>query len=137
MIEQALIDTSALLALANRRDQYHERAKSAVKTLVEAGCRLAGTTLILAEFHAHLLHRTDPRRARSVLAVLLRDPLYEWHDVPLELVNDATGRWLERFQDQRLSLTDAVSFELMRRERIDSAFAYDEDFTTAGFETVG
>ncbi|MEP6780826.1 MAG: hypothetical protein ABJC26_13105 [Gemmatimonadaceae bacterium] len=35
--------------------------------------------------------------------------------------------------DERFSLTDAVTLELMRRERITRAFAFDQDFSTAGF----
>ena len=131
-----LIDTSALLALANRRDQYHERAvRSAVK-IVESGERLVGTTLVLAELHAHLLYRADPMRARAVVGGLMDDPLYEWLDVTVELVRSATGAWLERFRDQRFSLTDAVSFEVMRRRRIAVAFAYDRHFETAGFRLL-
>jgi predicted nucleic acid-binding protein len=44
--------------------------------------------------------------------------------------------WLERFRDQHFSLTDAVSFELMRQERVATAFAVDTDFVTAGFELL-
>jgi predicted nucleic acid-binding protein len=35
-----------------------------------------------------------------------------------------------------VSLVDRVSFELMRREGIERALAFDDDFTEAGFETV-
>jgi len=45
--------------------------------------------------------------------------------------------WLGRFSDQRFSLTDAVSFEVMRREQISRAFAFDQHFVTAGFELLG
>jgi len=48
-------------------------------------------------------------------------------------VRDAVSAWLERFRDQRFSMTDAVSFEVMRRERLKTAFAFDQDFETAGF----
>jgi predicted nucleic acid-binding protein len=44
---------------------------------------------------------------------------------------------LERFGDQEFSLTDAVSFQLMRSHRVTIAFAYDEDFRTAGFGLLG
>ncbi len=35
-----------------------------------------------------------------------------------------------------VSLVDWVSFELMRAERIDCAFAFDADFARQGFATV-
>jgi predicted nucleic acid-binding protein len=44
--------------------------------------------------------------------------------------------WLARFADQRFSLTDAVSFEIMRLERISNAFAFDSDFIRADFQLL-
>ena len=37
---------------------------------------------------------------------------------------------------RRVSLVDWVSFELMRRRRIERAFAFDRDFERQGFEAV-
>ncbi len=98
-----------------------------------AGGRWVGTTLVLAELHGHLLHRRGPEVARAVLSDLLEDPAYEWAEVSAGLVRQALSDWLLRFRDQEFSLTDAVSFTLMRKARIDSAFAFDTDFVTAGF----
>lgn len=133
---RALVDTGALLGLANPRDQYHARAVATGHDLVRTGSRLVGTTLVLAEFHAHLLRLRGPVLARNLLRALLVDPLYEWREVAAELVDAATEGWLHRFGDQHFSLTDAVSFEVMRRERITSAFAFDEDFRTAGYQLL-
>jgi predicted nucleic acid-binding protein len=133
---RVVVDTSALLALANPRDQYHTRAVATARRFLGAGGRLVGTPLVLAELHTHLLHGRGAGPARTVLAALLGDLAYQWIDVTAALVRDATARWLERYGDQRFSLTDAVSFEVMRRERISAAFAYDRDFETAGFELL-
>lgn len=134
---RALADTSALLALAARDDQYHQRAYQIAAGFIAAGGRLVGTALILAELHTLLLRRATPAAARAGLDALLADPAYQWLDVPVTLEQAATDSWLARFQDQRFSLTDAVSFEVMRRERIRLAFAFDQDFVTAGFELLG
>ncbi|MCZ6759411.1 MAG: hypothetical protein O7D29_03410 [Gemmatimonadetes bacterium] len=136
MIDRALIDTSALLALANPRDRNHKRAVAAVRRLVDSGCRLIGTTLILAEFHSHMT-RLARARAHIVLNALLEDPLYEWRETPAQLVSEASHAWLLRHGVQAFSLTDAVSFELMRQEKIDTAFAYWEGFRVAGFGMEG
>lgn len=122
--------------MANPRDQYHDRAVTLAKRFVAAGGRWIGTTLVLGELHGHLLHRRGPLLARTVLGQLLEDPVYEWRDASVDLVAAAVPAWLERFRDQRLSLTDAVSFEVMRRERLTTAFAFDRDFVTAGFELL-
>ena len=44
--------------------------------------------------------------------------------------------WLEKFADQKVSFTDAVSFELMRRHRITRAFTFDRHFELAGFKVL-
>jgi predicted nucleic acid-binding protein len=48
----------------------------------------------------------------------------------------AVERWLRPYDDQAFSLTDAVSFEVMRRGRIRRALALDRHFATAGFEIL-
>jgi len=74
--------------------------------------------------------------ARASVTSLLADSGYEWLDVPGTLVSEAMANWLDRFPDQSLSLADAVSFELMRRERLAQAFAFDQHYVTAGFELL-
>ncbi|MQA89184.1 MAG: hypothetical protein GEU90_02955 [Gemmatimonas sp.] len=136
MANRALIDTGALLAVANPRDQYHDEAVSIGRRFLASGGRWVGTTLVLSEFHGHLLQRRDPRSACSLLAALLGDPAYEWLDASTELVNEAIAQWIERFGDQKFSLTDAVSFEVMRQLRLTKAFAFDKHFVIAGFEQL-
>lgn len=131
-----LVDTSALLALGAPRDQHHARAVAIARSLFAAGGRLIGTTFVLAEFHGLALHRQGIEAAREGLRRLNEDPGYDWRSVSPDLVRDATATWLVRFSDQAFSLTDAVSFEVMRREKIGTAFAFDRHFVTAGFELL-
>lgn len=135
-VGRALVDTSALLAVASARDQFHARAVTIAKRHVAAGGSWTGTSLVLAELHGHLLKRGDPALARRGVAGLLTDPAYDWVDVSTELVRSAVGAWLDRFTDQQFTLTDAVSFEVMQRERLTHAFAFDQHFETAGFQLL-
>jgi predicted nucleic acid-binding protein len=92
--------------------------------------------MVLGELHSHLLHLAGPAPARAVLSDLLRDPLYPWVAVDSDLAAPALSRWLDRYTDQRFSLIDAVSFEVMRRDRISTALAFDRHFRTASFELL-
>ncbi|MGH7645800.1 MAG: type II toxin-antitoxin system VapC family toxin [Gemmatimonadales bacterium] len=136
MATRASVDTSALLAAASPRDQYHNEAVASGRRFLASGGRWLGTTLVLAELHTHLLHRHGPARARAAISRLLDDPAYEWVDAPVPLLREAVSVWLDGFPDQRFSLTDAVTFAVMRRERIRAAFAFDQAFVKAGFELL-
>jgi hypothetical protein len=133
MPDRTLVDTGALLTVANPRDEYHERAVALGRRFLAQGGRWVGTTLVLAELHGHLLHRRGAVTADEHLGRLLVDPAYEWVDATVEVVTEARARWLERFRDQAFSLTDAVSFEVMRRMRLTTAYAFDHHFEIAGF----
>lgn len=101
-----------------------------------AGGRFVGTTLVLGELHSHLLYLRGGEEARSTVLNLMDDPINEWAEVTEDLTRDSVLRWLNRFPDQRFSLIDAVSFEVMRRERLTTAFAFDRHFEVAGFELL-
>lgn len=132
----AMIDTGALLALASSRDQYHRRAVAIAERFRARGGRWISTTLVLGELHGHLLKRLGPAAARRVLDAVLGDPIFVWRDTSLDLVRGAMDRWVTRFADRHFSLADAVTFELMRREKVRCAFAFDRDFVTAGYELL-
>jgi len=81
------------------------------------------------------MYLRDTAVARSALRQLLEDPIQEWLEVGPDLVGDAS-RWLTRFEDQVFSLVEGVSFEVMHRENVTSAFAFDHHFDVAGFELL-
>jgi uncharacterized protein len=134
---RALVDTGALLALSRRQDQHHARAVAIAERHLGAGGQFVGTTLILAEFHSHLLYLRGSAEARVAVSALLEDPVHDWLAVSSDLQREAVVRWLARFSDQEFSLIDAVSFEVMRRHKVTHAFAFDRHFGVAGFELLG
>lgn len=130
---RAFVDTGALLALSRQKDQHHARAVDIAERHLGAGGQFIGTTLILAEFHSHLLYLRGPKAARVAVSALLGDPVHEWLPVSSDLEREAVTRWLARFADQEFSLIDAVSFEVMRRNKVARAFTFDRHFAIAGF----
>ncbi len=131
-MERVLADTGALLALFEARDRYHHRAREIADRYVVSGGRFVGTTAILTELANLLLTRHGPERTAEGLGILCADDTYQWVDVDMGLIRESARNWLERYADRRFSLTDAISFEVMRREGISRAFSFDQHFMTAG-----
>lgn len=48
----------------------------------------------------------------------------------------ALTKWLERFDDQDISFTDAISFAVMSERGIEEALTLDRHFAAAGFRVV-
>lgn len=92
---------------------------------------------MLGELHGHLIRRLNPPAAARIVAGLVDDPMFEWHGASMDLVHRALRDWIHAYHDQHFSLTDAVTFALMKRERLTHAFAFDNDFVVAGFQLLG
>jgi predicted nucleic acid-binding protein len=135
-LRPVLVDTGAWIAVFHVRDQYHHAAGSYLRALRAQRAPLLVTDLILAELHMHLVRGIGPERAAGHLEALKADPLIEEVFLDRDLQTSAVQDWLFKFGDQPFTLTDAVSFALMRERRVSSAFTFDRHFSVAGFRTV-
>ena len=66
-----LVDTSALVALANRHDDHHEGAKRIWRTMQVEGCRPFTTNVLIIEAHTLL---PDPLAHTIARAWLMAQP---------------------------------------------------------------
>ena len=127
-----LADTSALLALFNRRDEFHKAANAFVRA--EGRTHFVLTELILGETVTRLRVRSDAARAADIGAALLNSRRYDVVFVDAALFESGLSN-LRKFSDKRLSLVDAVSFAVIRTLALDGAFTFDRDFRDCGFKT--
>jgi hypothetical protein len=132
---ELFVDTSAWYALAVTEGRDSERVAAALRQRVTARVRLVTTNLIVAETHALLLRRAGHRAAVAFVREVRRPPIVI-HESSAELEERAARDWLERYDDQDFSFTDAVSFALMTTERIREALTLDHHFSAAGFVVV-
>ncbi|HYT80307.1 MAG TPA: PIN domain-containing protein [Actinomycetota bacterium] len=127
------VDTSALYALLGRDDVYHDAALGWLEGARGTMESLLTHNYVVVE-SASLIHR---RLGPEAVRILLEDILAP---LPVVFVDEqlhrlATSAFLAAVR-RRPSLVDWVSFELMRREGIRRAFAFDRDFHAQGFETI-
>lgn len=129
------LDTSAIFAAASPRSDRHAEAAAAYRTLLSGTGRLVTSDLIVAELHALSLARVHPRFGLDLVDRLLTSSRIEVVAAGIERIA-AAAEWLRRRPGRAYSLTDAVSFVLMRELAISRAFTLDADFAAEGFEVI-
>lgn len=125
------LDTSALYAFLDDRDADHQAAVAAFASLRDE--RRVVHNYVIVETEAIVRARLGVVASSRFHAELVPVLDIEWvtadlHDVALAALRTAGRR--------ELSLVDCVSFEVMRRRGIEAAFAFDDDFVTAGFRVI-
>lgn len=126
-------DTSALYAVLDADDAFHERARAAWSSLLSEDETLVATNYVLLETFALVQARLGIDAVRGFSDDLL--PLIRTAWVTQEDHRGAVQALLAA--DRReLSLVDCSSFLVMRKLGLESAFTFDEDFEDQGFKTV-
>jgi predicted nucleic acid-binding protein len=123
------LDTSAIYAWADAADPNHHTSVRRLQAILDDGDELLTHNYVLVEsialLHARLGVRAAIKLTRDSTAFVV-----DWVDDELH----ASGvRALERSKKRHVSLVDHISFLLMRRRDVSTAFAFDPDFTAAGF----
>ncbi len=133
---KVFLDTSGWLAAVSEREPQHREILEAYQRVLHSGGRFVTTNLVVAEMHILTVRHRDTAAGIRLLDELHRDPTHEVRYADRDVERTAIDRWLRPFADHRFSLTDAVSFELMRAEGIREALALDKHFEIAGFQLL-
>lgn len=132
-----LVDTSGLFAVLSANDANHRRAATLFEELVDRRlrdeARYVTHSSVVVESTALVQGRLGLGAVRDLVDDIL--PLLEIEWVGPDLHRQATTALLAANQ-RSVSLVDWTSFVLMRRDGIDVAFAFDEDFEKQGFELL-
>ena len=128
---EAYVDTSALIAFADRSDTHHPT----FRRLFSEPPALVTSTLVVAEGHGWFLRRYDRTRALQFLAMMEdMTPLTVIGVGPAE--QEAATGVLRRFSDQVLTLTDALGLHLMKARRIRVCWSTDFHLSLTGVPLV-
>lgn len=126
------MDTSFILALQDRRDQYHTQAQ-------DLAARYEGIALLLTD--AILLEVGNAlARGHKAEAAALIDELIASDEV--EIVSLTPPLFAEAFayykahQDKEWGLIDCLSFVVMLEQGVTSALTFDHHFRQAGFQVL-
>lgn len=127
------VDTSAFVSLLIEREEHNALARTMARKMGAAGSGMLTTNLVAAETHAFVLSRDGRVTARAALG---------WVDSEATIVrvteeDEQTGRAiLDRYAGKDFSLTDAISFAVMDRLGLRTAFAFDRHFAQYGLDVL-
>ena len=132
MPAELFVDTSGWFPLVVRQNPAHRAVAQALRQRVRDGARIVTSNLVVAETHVLLLRRAGHAAALGFARTVVEPPnVVVWSTAALEAA--AVGDWLDRFDDQDFSFTDAVSFAIMNERRITDVLGLDQHFRVAGF----
>ena len=125
------LDTSGLLAILDRDDQYHAQANGAWQKILSSPEELISTNYVLVETFALVQHRLGMEAVQTLQEDII--PVIEVEWVTQAIHQTAVGMLLKEDR-RRLSLVDCVSFVVMHQGNIRKVFAFDHHFEIAGYE---
>ena len=133
-MSSAFLDTSYLLALELKNDQNHAVAVDHWRRVSASALSLVTTSYVFDETVTFFNSRGYHSKAVEIGSALLHSP-----SVRLVLVYQLLFReawtYFQQHPDKTYSLTDCVSFMVLRKLGMDTVFAFDRHFIQAGFKT--
>jgi uncharacterized protein len=125
-------DTSYFVALLHENDTRHGEA---VRLSQELARPVVLTEFILLELGNALCRGHARRVFINLLAHLRSGPTYTIVPVSASLFEAGLALFAQR-SDKEWSLTDCISFAVMRQRRLTEALAVDHHFEQAGFKVL-
>ena len=128
---EAYVDTSALIAFADRSDAHH----ALFRRLFSDPPRLVTTALVVAEGPGWFLRRYNHSRALQFLSMIeAMSPLGVIAVGQSEL--GAATEFLRRFSDQELTLADAVGLHVIQARDVEACWSTDHHLALTGMTLV-
>jgi len=129
------LDTSGLIALSDEKDKNHEKAKVYLKEKVQEGARLVIGKNILVEYIDGVTKRVSKEKAIEELEKIMNSRLLVIESFSESDWNKALA-YFRKYPDLRIDLTDCLSFVIMEKLDIKTAFTFDSDFKIHGFNVL-
>jgi predicted nucleic acid-binding protein len=126
------LDTSFVIALENKDDPHHTRAKSLDNELLQQGAVLLFHWGILIEIGDGFARLARRARGLELLARLTSEAGYEMVQITPSLLQAGLDLYRAR-GDKEWSLTDCISFNVMHQRGLIESLTADIHFRQAGF----
>jgi len=127
------IDISAFLAVLDADDKNYQQAKQIWIKLINEDTILFCSNYVLIEAIALIQHRFEIKALRAFYEDIIPLLTIVWIDETSH--NEAIASLITAAR-KNFSLVDCVSFNIMRKLALKTAFAFDKHFKEQGFECL-
>lgn len=129
------LDTAALIALNDRSDPNHSAAATYFREAARSGTRFVIGRPVYVEYLDGVTKRVG--KADAIARMRQIDASALWRVEPDLEEDHARARELfVQYDDVAIDMTDSLSFAIMERLELDSAFTFDSDYEAHGFTRV-
>ena len=132
MSNKIFIDTLFVIALINKRDQYHLLARQLSDVLEHHP--LVTTDAVLLEI-GNALARNFKQQAVEIIDYFLASEDVDVIHLNTRLFRQAFDLY-KQYQDKQWGLIDCFSFIIMNEQGIRQALTFDQHFVQAGFQAL-
>lgn len=120
-MKPVFVDTSALVALGNKQDKWHDQALTMSRQLTLAGCRFITTEAVLLET-GNTFSRACYKPVALRLATMVRhSPRWQCISVDSHLFESGLALF-EKMSDKDWSLVDCISISVAYSQHIKQIF---------------
>lgn len=138
MAPKIFVDTSVWLAYLLKSEPDHARVKSSLAKYLEEGTLIFTSNDVIDETVTRLVYKTNPVIVKNFLGLLAKSLTARaltqiWVD---EAIQSEACKIVQKYADQKLSLTDATSMVICKRFSITTVLTLDSDFAKLGFNSA-
>lgn len=133
------VDTGAFCAFSDRTDKCHAIAVRQFALILKEKRPLITTNFIIDETYTWIRYRLGYNQAMEFLRRIRQS---ERQKPSLEIISitrnveDKAARLLEKYSDQDLSFTDAISLAIIQEKKLKQAFTFDRHFYLLPIEVL-
>ena len=134
-MKRIFVDTSAFFALADETDTNHQEAKRLSKKIGKEKLEVVISDHILSETITLIRIKMGFQKA-----LLFGNRLFDSRITNLIVTEEKMLKegWniFSKYDDKKFSFVDCISFAIMMKEGIDTAFTFDNHFEQIGFKIL-
>ncbi len=126
------VDTSALIALVRKRDDFHKIILQTYKDRLDSSYHFITTDAVVLEIGNAFSSASKKPFALSIFQLIQQSSHWQCHPVDESLLEKSQHLFSQRM-DKDWSLTDCMGIVVANEHQIQEIFTTDSHFTQAGF----